>query len=383
MAELLAFLRSSCPDVLVLGLLQINPPITLLRQRQELLGKLLTVFLVPHLNSGVSLTHAWYSQSIQIKLILMLSMADWYLAGQEGVKEHSRLSCILDVAQDLKAPSMMLNGQPYPFVIDLTILASRREYLNQEKWLGDKIREIFVAATVKLMQCKIPAVIVLNEDSVPKQTLPVDCLATIILGLQEAGHSMCLGQEVAETIFAMVSVHGSVLPRPHPPTLTPPGVLRGPTLSCLGPPGGSLVFGLGSPNRMYGNSTSVKGTQSPFSVLLAPHPAPPTPRPYVAPPSISTNPIEHVISGNLAGIFPEVTGPVSRELLLLKKFQTSGVQREQGEFNCMIKNLFEEYKFFPQYPDKVHHNTAQLFGGIIEHNLIQTEGEHRWYWIRS
>ena len=76
-AELLAFPRQSCPDVLVLGLLQINPPITLLRQ--ELLGKLFKVFLAPHPNSGVILAHAWHSQSIQIKPILMLSMADWYL----------------------------------------------------------------------------------------------------------------------------------------------------------------------------------------------------------------------------------------------------------------------------------------------------------------
>ena len=132
-AELLTFPKNSCPDVLVLGLLQINPPITLLRQ--ELLGKLFKVFLSSHANSGVILAHAWHSQSIQIKPILMLSMADWYhKAAQEGDSEHSRLSRILDVAQDLKALSLMLNGQPFPFVIDLAILASRREYLNLEKW---------------------------------------------------------------------------------------------------------------------------------------------------------------------------------------------------------------------------------------------------------
>ena len=82
----------------MLGLLQINPPITLLRQ--ELLGKLFKIFLAAHANSATILTHAWHSQSIQIKPILMLSMADWYLkAAQEGDNEHSRLSRILDVAQ--------------------------------------------------------------------------------------------------------------------------------------------------------------------------------------------------------------------------------------------------------------------------------------------
>ncbi|KAF5291029.1 hypothetical protein FQR65_LT20519 [Abscondita terminalis] len=36
----------------------------------------------------------------------------------------------------------------------------------------------------------------------------------------------------------------------------------------------------------------------------------------------------------------------------------------------MLRNLFEEYRFFPQYPDKELHITAQLFGGIIERGLV-------------
>lgn len=36
----------------------------------------------------------------------------------------------------------------------------------------------------------------------------------------------------------------------------------------------------------------------------------------------------------------------------------------------MLRNLFEEYRFFPQYPDKELYITAQLFGGIIERGLV-------------
>lgn len=36
----------------------------------------------------------------------------------------------------------------------------------------------------------------------------------------------------------------------------------------------------------------------------------------------------------------------------------------------MLRNLFEEYRFFPQYPDRELHITAQLFGGIMEHGLV-------------
>ena len=62
-------------------------------------------------------------------------------------------------------------------------------------------------------------------------------------------------------------------------------------------------------------------------------------------------------------------------LILIKGFKlfvssSTGVQRETDVFFCMIKNLFEEYKFFPQYPDKELHITAQLFGGIVEHSLV-------------
>ena len=59
----------------------------------------------------------------------------------EGELETARLSRILDVAQDLKALSILLNSKAVPFVIDLAVMASRREYLNLDKWLGDQIRE--------------------------------------------------------------------------------------------------------------------------------------------------------------------------------------------------------------------------------------------------
>ena len=37
---------------------------------------------------------------------------------------------------------------------------------------------------------------------------------------------------------------------------------------------------------------------------------------------------------------------------------------------CMLRNLFEEYKFFPQYPERELLITACLFGGIIEQGLV-------------
>lgn len=41
----------------------------------------------------------------------------------------------------------------------------------------------------------------------------------------------------------------------------------------------------------------------------------------------------------------------------------------QDVYECMLRNLFEEYRFFPQYPERELYTTAYLFGGIIEKGL--------------
>ncbi len=45
-------------------------------------------------------------------------------------------------------------------------------------------------------------------------------------------------------------------------------------------------------------------------------------------------------------------------------------QTQQDLFVCMLRNMFEEYKFFPQFPEKELQITGHLFGGIIEHGLV-------------
>ena len=138
--DMLSVPKSHCPDVLTLGLIQINPPLT--NFRTEILAQLMQVFLANHPNSGVILNYAWHSNTLNLKGLLIHSMADWYTkAHGEGDNENNRLSRILDVAQDLKALTFLLSAKAVPFVIDLAVMASRREYLNLEKWLTDQLRE--------------------------------------------------------------------------------------------------------------------------------------------------------------------------------------------------------------------------------------------------
>lgn len=174
-----------CPDVLVLVLLNISPPVTVLRQ--ELFNTLIPIFLSNHPNAAIILHNAWHNQIISIKPIIMRAMADWYLRGDT---DQTRLSRILDVAQDLKALTVLLNAQSFLFVIDLACLASRREYLKLEKWLADKIHdhgESFVSACVKFLQRRCPQIMGggIKDDNTPKSAqLPHETLAVMLNCLQ-------------------------------------------------------------------------------------------------------------------------------------------------------------------------------------------------------
>ncbi|XP_050425870.1 CCR4-NOT transcription complex subunit 1-like [Adelges cooleyi] len=55
---------------------------------------------------------------------------------------------------------------------------------------------------------------------------------------------------------------------------------------------------------------------------------------------------------------------------MLKRFLESSVKREKDVFCCVLRNLFDEYRFFHEYPETELNITAQLFGGVIQHGFI-------------
>ena len=457
--------------------MQINPPLT--NFRTELLISNLQVFLASHPNSNVILTHAWHSQTFNLKMIVIHAMTEWYSKAIPGDgSEHARLSRILDIAQDLKALSVMLSAKAVPFVIDLAVLASRREYLNLDKWLTDQMREHgepFVKAVVQYLQRKLPAIMggpngPLKEEHLSMANFPFESLPVILFSLQSMTSTMPMSPEVKETIMTMIQNSQRIISQSRtsqPPIQQvppPPGVLRPPgraeqvpvgapvrptprqasgnmlppstmfpgdpmagLASQFGnslnfppssqgsmPPSSSSAFSLpnalgplisgaggapGSPNRVFGVAPPVanmeSGSSSPYHQLNDLIRAPTS---SAASESGMSTGLEQIRAGisNIGNLFPESSGTISKEvedeansyfqriynhppnptltidevLDLLKKFQDSNVQRERDVFNCMIKNLFEEYKYFPQYPEKELHITAQLFGGIIEHGLV-------------
>lgn len=438
--ELFKFPIQHCPDVLVLGLVQATFPYTMLRQ--DLIASLVPIFLGNHPNAAIILHHAWHTQNNTntVRQIVMHAMAEWYMMVEN---DQTRLSRILDVAQDLKALSLLLNAQPFPFVVDLACLAYRREFLKLDKWLTDKIRdhgEPFISACVKFLQRRCPQLVGGKDDMLPKSSqLPPETMATILVCLNAC--AMNVSQELSDTIMNMVQNCNMISARPRTqqigfpgggPTQTTEGALGGiasslgnlnlgaggggtstmfPTPSSTSMSlGGSLGTAPGSPGRPLGPLTATGTSQSPLSSILPalqigpPHPAavgsqlqalptssiiPSTLRSHSVQPTVArqmdmtqifdmpvlvAKEVEDEANSYFQRIYnhpPHPTLSIEEVLEMLKKFHDSSTKRERDVYSCMLRNLFEEYRFFPTYPDKELFTTARLFGGIIEQGLVE------------
>ncbi len=137
----------------------------------------------------------------------MGAMADWYTKAQE-TEQNIRLARILDVSQDLKALSILLNGQPLIFNIDLACLAARRGYLKLDKWMSDRIRdhgELFISTVVLFLRRKVPQLSGAKEDQMrPIVQMPLlpETVQTILKCIS-ASTSINLNQELTQEIFQM------------------------------------------------------------------------------------------------------------------------------------------------------------------------------------
>ncbi|XP_029552763.1 CCR4-NOT transcription complex subunit 1 isoform X14 [Salmo trutta] len=452
--QLFSFPIKHCPDMLVLALLQISTSWHTLRH--ELISTLMPIFLGNHPNSAIILHYAWHGQgqSPSIRQLIMHSMAEWYMRGEQY--DQAKLSRILDVAQDLKSLSMLLNGTPFAFVIDLAALASRREYLKLDKWLTDKIREHgepFIQACVTFLKRRCPSIMggLAPEKDQPKSAqLPPETMATMLGCLQSCAGSV--SQELSETILTMVANCSNVMNKARQP---PPGVMpkgRAPSTSSLdaiSPVQMDPLTAMGSLNlssSATSHTQSMQGFPTPlgsaFSNPQSPakafpplsNPNPSTPFGGIGSlssqlgntgplgsgigsglgmPAVSSDPFgtrkmstpglnpttfqqSKMKASDLSQVWPEANQHFSKEiddeansyfqriynhpphptmsvdevLEMLQRFKDSTIKREREVFNCMLRNLFEEYRFFPQYPDKELHITACLFGGIIEKGLV-------------
>jgi CCR4-NOT transcription complex subunit 1 len=201
-----------CPDLLLLGLLQLTTCWNKLKQ--EILAVIIPIFLGNHPNSAVILQYAWnqHYNTQPIRNLIMTAMTDWYVKAQD-TEQNIRLARILDVSQDLKALSILLNGQPLLFNVDLACLAARRGYLKLDKWTSDRIRdhgELFITTVIAFLRRKCPQLIsnLTKEEQVrlqAAQTMQIpllpETLQSLLKCLQSSVH--LVSNELAQEIYQM------------------------------------------------------------------------------------------------------------------------------------------------------------------------------------
>ena len=321
------------PDVLMVALASADAESWTALQ-DDLVGMLMPVFLNPHPNTAPVLIKVWQAR----RALVLRGMVDWF--NSDPSMKH--LPRILDIAQDMKALAPLLETNDYVFVLELAVLASFREFLNLEKWLSDRLAQrplSFAAACLKYLDRRLNTTT--NENN-PKVSL---LIATALERAQE--HlPPTMSQAIANMkarLHSKMQLGATALP------------------AAAGQGAGTLlVAGKGPANVLPG---------------VAPTLAPGMAEPSLADPG-EQQPIRE-FSGDIDrranSYFQKIytsQANVDDIIGLLHNFKASERREDQEVFHCMIRNLFDEYKFFPQYPTKELGITGELFGALVKHNLV-------------
>ncbi|XP_031259158.1 CCR4-NOT transcription complex subunit 1-like [Pistacia vera] len=224
---------------------------------------------------------------------------------------------IVDICQELKILQLLLEQSPFSFGIRLAVLASQKEYINLETWLNDNLtvyKDIFLAECLKFLKemtfdAADDVSANLFEHSGAVVNLQTETNLTILKVLQDNSKQFA-SDHLAEELKRMQETSLHV----------------GPRLQNVGASDASASEGYADDIEDEVNSYFQK-----------------------------------IFSGQV---------PVDTIVQMLARFKESYEQREQLIFRCMIHNLFEEYSFFLQYPEKQLKIAAVLFGSLIKHRLV-------------
>ncbi|KAI0273855.1 Not1-domain-containing protein [Gloeopeniophorella convolvens] len=278
--------------------------------RTEYSQRLLAMFLAGHPNHQLVFMRIW-----QIRpAYLTGAFAAFY---KESPLNITR---ILDVAQDLKILDALLDVKPFDFALDVAALASRREYLNLDKWLADNVAAHgaeFLHAVIEFLDAKMEGekAARISDPAVESRTMTLNPLTI--------------------TIFLRVLRNNSNIMRPSDVDY------------CLEVRNACLQI---HPRLM--NLTPGLDSEPGFSVVnYSPE-------------------IELEVDGIFKQMYDEQI-TIDDVIAMLQRYKNSSNSRDHEIFSCMLHFLFDEYKFFQTwYPARELAMTGYLFGSIIQHELV-------------
>ncbi|XP_031484449.1 uncharacterized protein LOC116253657 isoform X2 [Nymphaea colorata] len=291
-----------CPELLLLGVAQIKTAFNLIQF--ELSSTIFPMLLANDPKSS-GLHQLW------------LVNRDLVLRGFIDIHDADPDSAlrILEICHDLKILHPVLDMSPFSFGIKLAALASKKEYLDLEKWLNENLniyKDTFFEACLKFLKEKM-----LFDATNDAPANP----------FQHSGGGSSVSPETASVFFKVLQAHsGHLVSRQLPDEMKR---LHAATVHA-NPRGGAA------------DSSSPEGYP---------------------------DDIEAEANSYFHQLFSEQL-LMDAMIQMLARFSRSSDCRELAIFDCMIHNLFDEYKFFQKYPEKQLKITAVLFGSLIKHQLV-------------
>ncbi|KAF7311634.1 Not1-domain-containing protein [Mycena kentingensis (nom. inval.)] len=297
-------------ELVHMGLLQV-PDLPWNEIRRDYCSRLLHMFLAGHPNHQLVFMRIWQFRPEY----LTDAFRDFY------AENPLNITRILDVAQDLKILESLLEVRPFVFALDVAALASRREYLNLDKWLADNVTQHggeFLHSILEFLDKKMEGEKVsrMSDPAVDNRTMALNpnTIAIILRVIRNSASSIYPTdkEHSVEVRNACLQVH----PR---------------LMSLI--PGSDIEPG--------------------FNVV-----------------SYSTE-IETEVDSIYRQMYDEQT-TIDDVITMLQRHKESENLHEREIFACMLHFLFDEYKFFQSYyPARELSMTAYLFGSLIQHQLVE------------
>jgi CCR4-NOT transcription complex subunit 1 len=339
-----------CPEALMLTLAALHSD----GMQSNLMHEMVVSMLLPHCakdlpTTGLMLPQLWETWSA----IVVSALMELYRAN--GADSVGR---ILDIGNQLKQLTLMLDMMPHDTSFELACLAHRRDFLNLEKWLTQRLgtsKSAFSNACLTFLREKSNS---MNPQSPLAESLGVFWTVLQPLAQQLSSHE----QEELQQLGARYNTASApaLAANPHSAPAQAPSPSVADTVAAT-----LERLNLTSPNADGDDSQPTlinNGGDIPVAAIASGEIIPPTQDAFPAD-------IEEIANSYFQKIFTSQQS-IHDVITMLQEFKTSSNTREQQIFDCMIHNLLDEYRFFPEYPDRELHITAMLFGSLIQHNLV-------------
>jgi CCR4-NOT transcription complex subunit 1 len=340
-----------CPEALLLAFASIRNQSSL-PSHSTVMHDVVTAVLVPHCSqelptTSLLLTHLWESWPSAF----VGAMIEAY-----RMKGGEAIPAILKIGNEVKQVPLILDMLPHDIAFEVACVAHSGEILSLENWLTERLgstKSAFSNACLGFLKRKASTA----DQAVQSQAL-VKALTVFWTALQSlTPHFLPQEVEILQQIgtrYNMTSVQSAAAGS----TVTAPAAAPTDMVQSM-----ERLSMKDSPTDDTSQPTLINNGGDISATAIASG--------EIIPPTQDTfDPdVEEEANSYFQKIFTSQQS-IDSVISMLKSFKNSTQVREQQIFDCMIHNLLDEYRFFPEYPDRELHITAVLFGSLIQHNLV-------------